>query len=520
MATTFEEIHAADLNGSLTTVDRLIVHGHIRPFWGKDAVAHFLMHQGVHIQRGFGRYVHEATEKVRLRATQIARRAGRPFIYQDRVVRGKDDLARAIAARDGVKEGLICVIATVELANCFALCRSQIVTRLRKCLHLYFYVMDRELGFMHVRIQSWLPFQIQIYLNGHEWLARQLDRRHIDYRRYENAFLEIDDMAMARRLCARFARRGWIRTFDAFARRVNPILPAIRQYGFGSYYWSIDACEVSTDVMWNTRARLGQVLPEFFDHALRAFSADDVIRFLDRKRLPGRREIQTAHSIPRPDRELATRRRPECRRIKHRVGKNWIKMYDKWSVLRVETVINIPYDFRVLRFEKDRRGRRRGRWMRMAKGIRNLWRYIQVGEAANRRYLDALGHVSFKQPAIDQLDALCRPRTIHGRRHPRLNPVAASDCELFQAVLAGQHHVRGFNNHEIQDRLYPKRTDDPAERRRRCSRVYRQIAKLRGHGLIAKVPGHRRYRVTKLGALAMSAALRFRDVTFPQTLAA
>ena len=51
----------------------------------------------------------------------------------------------------------------------------------------------------------------------------------------------------------------------------------------------------------------------------------------------------------------------------------------------IETVINRPYRFRVLRRVKGPRGRERLRWMRMSKGIANLWRYVEIGEQANRR---------------------------------------------------------------------------------------------------------------------------------------
>jgi hypothetical protein len=46
------------------------------------------------------------------------------------------------------------------------------------------------------------------------------------------------------------------------------------------------------------------------------------------------------------------------RRVKHRMKGNWIKMYDKFgSVLRIETVINQPAEFRVRRRvrRKDKR---------------------------------------------------------------------------------------------------------------------------------------------------------------------
>jgi len=44
----------------------------------------------------------------------------------------------------------------------------------RECLFLYFYFMDREFGMIHVKLQTWFPMPIQVYVNGHEWLARKL----------------------------------------------------------------------------------------------------------------------------------------------------------------------------------------------------------------------------------------------------------------------------------------------------------------------------------------------------------
>lgn len=43
--------------------------------------------------------------------------------------------------------------------------------------------MDRDLGLLHVRVQTWFPLQIQIYLNGHEWLERKLTARGIEHPR-------------------------------------------------------------------------------------------------------------------------------------------------------------------------------------------------------------------------------------------------------------------------------------------------------------------------------------------------
>jgi hypothetical protein len=524
MSVSFEQVHAQQIVGTLTTVDRLIVRGHLQSFWFRGlGLARFLERQGLNVVRDFGGYVRQTSDRVIAHAKSIAAQARRPYIFQRAVVRGKDDLARQIARRDGITQGLICVLATVELATCFALTGGgRIVPRERKCLHLYFYVIDRDLGLMHIRLQTWFPFQIQIYVNGREWLARQLDRRRIGYVRYENTFLRIDDLDAARALCARFARGRWWRTFDALARRCNPHLPLIRRLGFGSYYWAIDACEVATDVMWSSRRQLRAVRDDLFDHALRTFSADDVIRFLGQKVQPWKGEVISAHCRypARGDTRTEHRRRPEARRLKHRIRRNWIKMYDKWSVLRVETVINNPRDFRAVRFARDSRGRMHGHWIPMNKGIGNLRRYLQIGEAANRRYLDALAAARPVRHTLADLDTLCTGRVINGHRCPRLNPVAAPEHAIFQAVLAGEHAIHGFRNRDLQARLYPAPAQSSPEAKTRCSRVSRIIAKLRGHGLVAKVPASRLYRVTERGHRVMGLAIRFRLLDFPQALAA
>jgi hypothetical protein len=151
----------------------------------------------------------------------------------------------------------------------------------------------------------------------------------------------------------------------------------------------------------------------------------------------------------------------------------------------------------------------------MGKGIQNLWRYLEVGEAANRRYLEGLTPTMPTARALLELDSLCRGHHHDGRRIPRLNPVSDTDSEIFQAVLSGEHAISGLRNSDLQGRLYASPAVTLLEAKRRCARISRLIAKLRGHGLLAEVPGSRRYRVTGKGHRVMAAALRFRLKDFP-----
>lgn len=507
----FLSIHQAAIVGTLTMYDRIIFKGYLSRLFMGNSFARFLTGQGV-LLKEFSAYVQKTTEELKAEVKSLAQEAGRPYIYLNAAFtkakgRSKEELARTIAAEDGITEGLICVFATLEGCTSFSVRKNrathklEIVRERRKCLHFYFYYFDAEFGFMHIRLQSWFPFTIQVYINGREWLARQFEQQGIHAERYENCFLHIDKLEAARELCDRFGHREWPRVLDALARRVNPKLALVEQAGFGSYYWVIDQCEIATDVMFKDRAHLLQLMPDLRQGALLGFSAQDVMRFLGRK-LHGNFQAEVISDL---------KKRPEGWRIKHFIAGNSIKMYDKFSVLRIETTLNNAHEFKVLTETADQ-----WRWMPMGKGVANMWRHYQVATQANHRYLDALAHVRLKGEAVAELDDLCRSHTKDGQRYARFNPVGAADSKLFASALAGEHLINGFRNGDLCARLYDRPPASPTEAKRRCARVSRLIAKLRGHGLVAKVKNSRLYRVTLRGCRLMSAALGFRLEAFPQ----
>jgi hypothetical protein len=509
----FEQVHRDRLLGSLTMFDRLIFKGHLTRLYPRRGVAALLWSQGTPLT-AFAAYVKECTKMLLDHAEQMAADAGRPSIYLAGSVtrrhgQTKDELARAIAERDGISDGLVCILRAIEPCNTFSLSRHtgelNVFLKPGKCLHFYFYFVDPEFGLMHVRLQSWLPYDIQVYVNGREWLARQLDAAGVGYLRADNALLRVDDLEQAWALCDRFAHRSWPRFLNALAHRVNPLLATIEQAGFGGYYWVIDQAEVATDVMFRDRPSLVAVMPDLLRHATLNLSSTDVLHFLGRKLHPAlAAEVLTD-----------AKRRPQGWRVKHRLARNWIKVYDKVSVLRVETTINNPREFKVLRAFTDPHGRRSRRWCPMNKGVANMWRYFQVGIGANLRYLDALAAAPLNGKGIAALDALCRSRTRNGRHHARFNPLSPNDLALFRAVLSGAHTIVGFRNHDLTARLYPRPPANHREARRRCARTSRLIAKLRGHGLVAKVPNARLYRITPHGHRVLTGVLTIHDQQFP-----
>lgn len=512
---TFAEMYPEQTLGELTMFDRMIFKGYLNGLYpAAKQFDWYLYDQGVLLKEYKG-YAEQTTQQLKEHVQGLAQEAGCEVQYlgTGRGEKGesKEELARALMEEKG-KEGLIAVFSTLELHNCFTVRGNrkthhlEVKVERRKHLHYYLYYNDVEFGLMYVRIQSWWPFEIQIYINGHEWLARQLDQAEIGYVRYENCFWHIDDLQQAQKLCDKFAHRQWERVWNHFARRLNPFLPAIEKSVKKGYYWTIEQCEIATDVMFADQASLDAMLPDLFEEALLTFSAEDVMRFLGRKLHPNFQGEVRTH---------LNRRSPGWR-VKYWVKQNSLKLYNKGSVLRVETVINNSREFQVATSNDDSR-----RWKPMPKGVAYCWHFYQTGTQANRRYLDALGHLPFKgKAALHALDSLCQSQHTPSQRIAKFQPVSEADCHLFKAVLCGDHLLTGFRNRHLAEALFPDPPPDAQHAKRRCARVSRLLAKLCGHKLIYKVQHSHLYRLTSYGLQVMAAALRFRFVDFPANFAA
>src|SRR5262249_52911364 len=102
---------------------------------------------------------------------------------------------------------------------------------------------------------------------------------------------------------------------------------------------------------------------------------------------------------------------------------------------------------------------------------------------------------------------------------PRLQPISPQVCNVFQAVLHGEHAINGFRNRDIARLIYPKPPSSPEEKRRRSAHVSRLIIRLRGHNLVAKVKDSHLYRITSKGVQLMTTAIRVRLRDFPEQYA-
>ena len=337
-------------------------------------------------------------------AKGLAQEAGAEYRFLQGYHR-KDKLVEEILRQRPIIDGLIGVLCCMETCPSFKLVygkgRPRLINARRpqlKCV-LYFYFMDPELGQIYVRLTTWFPFTVQIYVNGHSWLEKQMLKRRIGFNLRDNAFTALDDPEAAQKLADSFGHLNWCKILNRLVRQVNPLIKERWFRGY-NYYWVVDQAEYATDLIFTSRESLAGLYSRLLDHAAINFSAKDILTFLGRR------------FHPRFDGEVLTscqKDRWPGARIKHRMKNNWLKMYDKFGlVLRIETVINNPREFRVRRW-RIRKGRGEMAWCPMNKSVINLYRYREVASAANERYLEALSVVENPAPAYRQVEKITEP---------------------------------------------------------------------------------------------------------------
>ena len=517
----FLQQHKGQILGVLSGFDRMRFRGSLRLLQSEGGVAAWLGRVGVAV-KSFLSFAEGLTKRFHAQANRLAEEAGRKVHYLPGVV-DKEALVQEIREKQGVaNNGLVAVLSTLEMGMSYTMFRRRsddfaVLRRMpRKCKHYYFYWDDGRFGLTQVRLSSWFPFDAHVVLNGREWLAQQMDAKGMSYVRQDNCFVKISDFARAQKLADQQVRIDWRRQLERLLRRVHP-LHAEFFSGVGAleYYWTAEETEWATDVVFRDAAALSELYQVLVRHGIDTFQSPDVLRFLGHK-VP-------AHGGVRGNYQGEVwsdfKRRAEGVRIRHCAGKNRLKMYNKCStLLRVETTLNDGKGLKVYRRKQDDPDGKR-QWLDLRKTVADVPRRVELSQAANERYLEAISTISAETPLSSVTDKLCRAVYVNGRRHRGLRPFDPEEVRLVEAVSRGEFLIRGFRNRDVRVALYGQ-TEEVTERRRQSGRVSRKLALLRAHGLIKKIPRTHRYLLTSSGVQAISAILAARRASLAQLTAA
>lgn len=506
-----------DVQGAISGWDRLFFRGTQR--WlsnAKGMSAYLTMHKI--LMKDFSRWAQGMTQRIRSSCEVVAQKLGRPMEYLRSSSISKEETAKVIAQRDTIREGLICGFSvvepclSVEVVGNRATQQLEIAMRERKCVWVYHYWNDPIYGLCHARIQTWLPFTVKVCMNGRHWLARSLSREGIPYAQQENAIAWVRDFNRAQALMNAQAKTDWPVVLDGLRDRLCPVFRDLFGRERLQHYWSADETEWATDVLFRDAHRLETLYPRMTRYAIEVFDSPSVLRFFGRAATAeGPRQLW-----PR-DLESDLRRRTEGVRIKHWLNRNSVKAYNKSGhILRVETTINQPREFKVFRRPNDDH-RRKLSWQKMRKGVADLHRRGEVSQACNNRYLEALAGVPSGHTVQETCTVVCHRK--RWNKHPirALNLGTSGDLAILQFIARGEHALNGFRNRDLRQILFPDlKAPDAMAVRRASAATGRRLRLLRAHGLIHKIPGTHRYRPSPLGIKIAAVAIRTNNLDVEQ----
>lgn len=495
------ERYSKQIAGILSCYDRIVIFGTLPQICYAEGMTSWLYQSGVRIF-DYPRFAQPFRDQIRQNAEKLAVEHGLEIDYIRKKNFRKEDRIKEVLSKRGEKPGLVWIFSAMEPCSTFKPWhdKSSGKTFLKfaqsKCLHYYFYLIDEELGLCYVRVPTWLPCRLQVYCNGHNWLALQLKRKGIAHKLLDNAFTEIGDWERAQKISDSWQPRRLHGTLDQFARRFCPI-----SKHFGRlYHWSLNQAEYATDVVFKRQADLAAVYDNLTRTAIHTVKPDNIATFLGRK-LNGNYQDEVGNRF---------NIRIEGTRIKHTMGPVSIKMYDKFSlILRIETTVNDLAFFKHYRVVEHRDGSRETKWAALQKTIYSLPALRELLTAANRRYLEFLSTIEEPRAGNDKLNKLSQPVEQNDRSFPGFNFFDPDDQLLFETIARGEYNISGFQNKSLRLHLTTKTT----------AQMSRLLKRLRLHGLIKKIGRTYKYYLTSFGKQVIATGFKLKHLVIIPDLA-
>ncbi len=336
--------------------------------------------------------------------------------------------------------------------------------------HFYFYLWDPDWGGAFWKSNAYAPYPIWIYLNGHEWAKRQLEKAGIDYQALDNGFRSCANPFALERICARLGP-GAVQNFfwRWFHRLPSPFTAEDLRAGY-VYELAVRQFEVS-DTRVFERPPAGRA---FFEGLIRDHldlgRPEQVVLVFDRRltrRTPGKFSTKVVTKGVDPQ-------------ISCTYKSSRIKQYLKEGrALRTETVISNTRDFGI--------GRRVNA---------DNWRALRaVGDSANQRLCDAQAQDAAPAPDVVTLTQVTRPtKTPDGLHAPALCFGDPRVMALLAALVGFRHVLVGFQNRQLVA-LVASLLSQPYGHRQATY----DLRRLRRKGLIVRLPQSQRYQLTPRG---------------------
>jgi hypothetical protein len=398
----------------------------------------------------------------------------------------KEDLVRPHLDRRRARQrfGVYYILMSMEQGPSYRICPPKYPTgdpnyrivraQRSRYRHYYFYFYDEVLGAGCLRVGSFLPFQATAYVNGHEFIARQLTRAGVPFTQRDNAFTAVTDPKALQAAADRFTAKTLQARLHYWVWAVGPKFSAKERAACGGLprLWAVQQVEYCLNLIFKRNWPIRRLFERSCELSLYLLGADRIGQLFG-----ARATRRIAGKLQNVMERLAQGRHVFRAYWKH----SFLKQYEKWrTFLRLEVVCNCVRDFGLNKGLAD--------WENLrAKGREVLERFA----AHQAITLNVHGE-------LDLLARLARPVQLGKSKIAGIKLDQERMMRLLAVLLrrAGGG-FGGWTAAEVRAAVLDTFALKPESYA--LSAVRYDLRKLRAHGLLERLPHTYRYRLTVKG---------------------
>lgn len=338
--------------------------------------------------------------------------------------------------------------------------------------HYYFYIRDEVLGHMILCVGSFLPFSTRYWINGHSFMASELQRQGIGFRKDDNAFLGVSHpqalQAAADRLSPEIIRPRldyWTLVLGPkFSKKDRAAIPLQREY-------SLNQVEYCRNFLFRRHFPIHKIFERSAELGVFCLTADKIAQIFGvrkHKRLRGKlhsmlEKLDHGHHVLRV----------YCKSLVAR-------LYEKFSTfLRLEICVNRLKD------------------LGLNKGLQNLGALRNKLVAATARLAGIEGELLNVHVDFPLFQRLALPVSSGKSKIPGIKIHDTRMIRLMEVLLHGGPQLNGWRTAQIWEALRTAFALSPQAYT--LNQLRYDLRKMKGHGLLERVGQHYAYRLTQKG---------------------
>jgi len=462
--------------------DRIVIHGYLSGLSRPEQVVHFFR-QVVGAPVVSKELLSQRTTDYQKWVDAFALNHDIPIEWAEKGVRKEDHVLpslRKMVRKDAY--GVFFIFKSMEQGPSFRITvpkfptkdpNHRILARQKsRFTHDYFYIRDEVLGPMVMRVATFFPFQTTYYLNGHSFIEQELNRAKIGFRKHDNAFLAVDDVAALQAAADKLSPEIIRKRLDYWTFVLGPKFSEKERKKINlSRFYSIAQIEYCRNFIFKRNFPIHKLFERSCELGLWRLTANKISEIFGQRlhrRLPGKLatvidQIEHGHHVFRAY-------------FKHAV----LRQYEKFSTyLRNELCSNNLKDFG------------------LKKSLNNLQAVREKFQTITSRFAGFQAQWLNTHVDFPLLQRIALPITIGSVRYPGIKIHDTRIIRLMEVLLHGATHVGGWTAKEIHAAVLS--TFGLSKEAYRLNQLRYDLRKLKGHGLLERDGSRYAYRLTTKG---------------------